>query len=158
VSLPATHNLAELNIGRLLASVDSPQVVEFMDNIDRINGLGKRSDGFVWMMEGSGDPNTGNTQTKLNGDPQMVSNLTVWRDLASLEAFVFKTLHKQFFARRAEWFEAPTSPHFVMWWVPKGHQPSLEEALGKLADLTENGDSEAAFGWAYARKTWGAAA
>ena len=48
--------LAELNIGRLLAPTDDPRVAEFMAALDRINGMGKRMPGFVWMMEGSGEP------------------------------------------------------------------------------------------------------
>lgn len=35
-------HLAELNVGRLLAATDDPKVKEFMENLDRINGLGKR--------------------------------------------------------------------------------------------------------------------
>ena len=54
--------LAELNIGRLLAPTDDPRVADFMNALDRINGLGKRMPGFVWMMEGSGEPGTGNTE------------------------------------------------------------------------------------------------
>jgi len=53
--------------------------------------------GFVWMMEGSGEPGTGNTAHKIDGDPQFVSNLTVWEDVASLEKFVWGTIHKQFY-------------------------------------------------------------
>ena len=61
MNMTAKLHLAELNIGRLVAPTDDPQVAEFMNNLDRINGLGKRMPGFVWMMEGSGEPGTGNT-------------------------------------------------------------------------------------------------
>ena len=145
-------HLAELNIGRLLAPTDDPRVADFMANLDRVNGLGKRMPGFVWMMEGSGEPGTGNTEAKIGGDPQFVSNLTVWEDLASLETFVWKTVHKQFYDRRAEWFEVMGEMHFVMWWVPAGHRPTLDEALEKLAYKQEYGDSDAAFGWSYLKE------
>ncbi len=144
-----TMHLAELNVGRLLAPTDDPRVAEFMDALDRVNGLGKRMPGFVWMMEGSGEPGTGNTDAKIGGDPQYVSNLTVWEDVASLETFVWKTVHKQFYDRRADWFEVLGQMHFVMWWVPAGHQPTLDEALEKLAYKQDHGDSDAAFGWSY---------
>jgi len=98
-------------------------------------------------MEGSGAPGTGNTETKIDGDPQFVSNLTVWEDLASLETFVFKTVHAQFMSRKAEWFEVAQSAHFVMWWIEEGHRPSLDEALERLAYLQDNGPSAHAFGW-----------
>ncbi|MGB0440601.1 MAG: DUF3291 domain-containing protein, partial [Paracoccaceae bacterium] len=64
---PAGHHIAELNIARLLADQDDPRVAEFMDNIDRINGLGKRMPGFAWIMEGSGAPNAGNTESCIDG-------------------------------------------------------------------------------------------
>ena len=142
-------HLAELNVGRLVAPTDDPRVAEFMNNLDRINGLGKRMPGFVWMMEGSGEPGTGNTDVKIDGDPLFVANLTVWQDYESLSPFVYQTLHKKFMDRGREWFEAMDNKHFVMWRVPEGHQPTLEEALERLAYLQDNGDTDHAFGWSY---------
>ena len=140
-------HLAELNIGRLVAPTDDPRVKDFMENLDRINGLGKRMPGFVWMMEGSGEPGTGNTETAIGGDPQFVSNLSVWEDVESLETFVWGTIHKQFYDRKAEWFEVMGAQHFVMWWVEEGHQPTLDEAMERLEHLKTHGPSEHAFGW-----------
>ncbi len=143
----AGYHLAELNVGRLLAPTDDPRVADFMNNLDRINGLGKRMPGFVWMMEGSGEPGTGNTENAIGGDPQSVANLTLWEDGATLEKFVWGTVHKQFYERRAEWFEVLGEMHFVMWWVREGHRPTLEEALERLEHLRAHGPSEYAFGW-----------
>ena len=144
---PEGHHLAQLNIGRLLAPTGDPRVADFMNNLDRINGLGKRSPGFVWMMEGSGAPGTGNTENNLGDDPQMVTNLSVWTDVVSLGNFVWNTVHRQFYQRRAEWFEVMGDMHFVMWWIPAGHRPSQEEAMAHLGMLRNNGPSDAAFGW-----------
>jgi len=142
-------HLAQLNIGRLIAPTEDPRVADFMANLDRVNGLGKRMPGFVWMMEGSGEPGRGNTENTIGDDPQFVANLTVWEDVGSLERFVWGTIHKQFYDRRQEWFEVLGQMHFVMWWVPLGHRPSLEEGLGRLEHLQAHGDSDHAFGWAY---------
>ena len=144
-----THHLAELNIGRLLAPTSDPRVAEFMAALDRVNGLGKRMPGFVWMMEGSGAPGTGNTENAIGGDPQFVSNLTVWESVEKMEAFVWNTVHRQFYERRQEWFEVLGKMHFVMWWVPAGHRPTLGEALDRLAHREQHGDSDHAFGWAH---------
>ncbi|MAN46701.1 MAG: hypothetical protein CMF04_10970 [Hyphomonas sp.] len=144
-------HLAELNIGRLIAPTDDPRVKEFMDNLDFINGLGKQMPGFVWMMEGSGEPGKGNTENKIGGDPQFVSNLTVWEDVESLERFVWGTVHRKFYERREEWFEILGGMHFVMWWVEPGHQPTLDEALERLAARQSDGDSDFAFGWDWLR-------
>jgi hypothetical protein len=122
---PTGTHLAQLNVGRLIAETDDPRVAEFMAALDSVNGLGKRMPGFVWMMEGSGGPNTGNTDTKIDGDPRFVANLTVWENV-------------------------------VMWWVPAGHKPTLEEALARLEYLKTHGDSDQAFGWSYLKdaKLW----
>ena len=155
MSAPAGHHLAELNVGRLLAPVDDPRVAEFMSALDRVNGLGKRMPGFVWMMEGSGAPGTGNTEAKIDGDAQYVSNLTVWENVETLEAFVWNTVHRQFYERRQEWFEVLGAMHFVMWWVPVGHKPTLAEALERLEHFKTNGDTDQAFGWKYLKDATG---
>jgi len=147
-------HLAELNVGRLLAPTDDPRVGDFMAALDRVNGLGKRSPGFVWMMEGSGEPGqakpgVGNTDAKIGGDAQYVSNLTVWTNVESLEQFVWNTVHRVFYERRQEWFEVLGKQHFVMWWVPAGHRPTLDEALARLDHLRARGPGDEAFDWAW---------
>lgn len=140
-------HLAQLNIGRLMADTDDPRVAGFMTALDRINALAERMPGFVWRMAGSGGPNTGNTEAKIAGDPRFISNLTVWESVEALETFVWQTVHRQFYERRAEWFEPLGQAHFVMWWVPEGHRPGLEEGLDRLNHLRAQGDSDHAFGW-----------
>jgi len=143
-----TRHLAQLNVGRLVADTDDPRVAAFMAALDRVNGLGKRMPGFVWMMEGSGAPGTGNTETKIGDDPRFIANLTVWEDVASLERFVWDTIHRQFYDRRHAWFEVLGAQHFVMWWVPAGHRPTLHEGLARLETLRRDGPGPDAFGWA----------
>jgi hypothetical protein len=145
------RHLAQLNIGRLVAPTDDPRVAEFMGALDRVNGIGKRSPGFVWMMEGSGEPGTGNTENNIGDDPQFVANLTVWESVAELEHFVRNTVHRQFLERRANWFEPLGAQHFVMWWIEPGHRPTLDEALERLEHLKTHGPTEHAFDWAHAR-------
>lgn len=142
-------HLAELNVGRLIAQQDDPRVADFMANLDRVNGLAKRMPGFQWMMEGSSG--AGNTDTAIGGDALFIPNLSVWESVETLEKFVWGTIHKQFYERRAEWFEVLGAMHFVMWWVPAGHRPSLEEALARLDHLQAHGDSDHAFGWSHLR-------
>ena len=76
-----------------------------------------------------------------------MANLTVWELVETLEAFVWNTVHRQFYERRREWFEVLGSMHFVMWWVPEGHRPTLDEGLARLAPPGGEGDSDHAFGW-----------
>ncbi len=148
--MTGARHLAQLNVGRLVAPTDDPRVAEFMGALDKVNGIGKRSPGFVWMMEGSGEPGTGNTETAIGGDPQFVANLTVWESIEALEHFVWNTVHRKFYQRRAKWFEVLGQQHFVMWWIDAGHRPSLDEALERLEHLQQNGASDYAFDWVYA--------
>jgi hypothetical protein len=153
--MKAACHLAQLNVGRLVAPTDDPRVAEFMGALDKVNGIGKRSNGFVWMMEGSGEPGTGNTENSIGDDPRFVANLTVWESLADLEHFVWNTIHRQFYQRRAKWFEALGDRHFVMWWVEAGHRPTLDEAMERLEHLKTSGASDHAFDWVYAGDVYG---
>ena len=147
VAATSDLHLAQVNVARLLAPTDDPIVAEFMNNLDRINGLGKRMPGFVWIMEGSGEPGQGNTENCIDGDPQFVANLTLWASPAHLRTFVFDTLHAKFMARRSEWFEEHVKMHFAMWWIEKGARPNMDDALAKLKHRETHGDSDEAFGW-----------
>ena len=42
------YHLAQLNIARMLAPIESPQLSDFVANLDRINALAEAADGFVW--------------------------------------------------------------------------------------------------------------
>jgi len=137
-------NIAELNVGYANYALDDPRMAGFMDNLDRINALAERSPGFVWRMKSD----SGNaTDIAVPGDETMISNLSVWEDVGSLGNYVFNTVHGRFYEKRAEWFEAMSRHHFVMWPVAEGHIPTLTEAMEKLAELQANGSTDAAFGW-----------
>ncbi|MBO6813343.1 MAG: DUF3291 domain-containing protein [Rhizobiaceae bacterium] len=137
-------HLAELNIARPRYDLDDPRIADFVDNLDRINGLAERSPGFVWRLVGEGDNATDIT---LPNEPDAIVNLSVWESADHLERFVWNTVHKKFYQRRAEWFPVMEKPHFVMWHVEEGHHPDVSEAAVRLAHLREHGSSEFAFGW-----------
>ena len=44
----ASWQLAQLNIAQLSAPIYSPQLADFVDNLDRINALAEQAPGFVW--------------------------------------------------------------------------------------------------------------
>ncbi|MEO0823610.1 MAG: DUF3291 domain-containing protein [Pseudomonadota bacterium] len=139
-----SRHLAELNIGRLRHPLEDPRSADFRNALDRVNGLAERMPGFVWRLVGEGNDAT---DIAWASDPKVIVNLSVWEDAETLERFVFDTVHRAFYARRAEWFDAMESHHFVMWWVPAGHRPSLAEAAERLARLDREGPSAEAFGW-----------
>ncbi|MEO0699644.1 MAG: DUF3291 domain-containing protein [Pseudomonadota bacterium] len=134
--------IAELNIGRFKYPTDDPRMAGFMDNLDLVNGIAERSPGFVWRLK---DDSNNATSFRIGDD--MAVNLSVWEDAASLEGFVFNTLHEKFYRGKEKWFETADEAHMVFWHVPVGHEPTLEEAWERLQDLQKNGASERAFGW-----------
>ena len=136
-------HLAELNVGKLRYPTSDPRMAEFMDNLDRVNALAERSPGFVWRLKGD---NNNATDFRIGDD--MAVNLSVWEDAQSLENYVFKTVHAQFYRKREAWFSLMEKPHMVLWWVAQGHRPSLDEAYETLRDYQDNGASDRAFGWA----------
>jgi hypothetical protein len=141
-----TSQFAQLNIGRFRYPPDDPRMAGFMTNLDRINALAERSEGFVWRLK---DESNNATAIRPASDPTMAVNLSVWEGAEALERFVWATVHKQFYNRKGDWFEKLGTPHFVMWPIPAGHIPDLEEAMGRLEHLRANGDSYFAFGWSH---------
>jgi hypothetical protein len=139
-------HLAELNIGYFRYPADDARMAEFMDNLDRVNAVAERSDGFIWRLQ---DDSGNATSIRPFPDPNMAVNLSVWRDAESLEHYVWNTVHKQFYRKRAEWFQLMTAHHFVMWWIEEGHLPTPEEAKERLDHLQDKGDSDFAFGWSH---------
>jgi len=137
-------HLAELNIAEALCDLDDPQIADFVNNLDRINGLAERMPGYVWRLK---DESGNATDLSWDGNPRSIVNMSVWERPEDIENFVFNTIHRQIYKRREEWFSIMKSHHFVMWWVPVGHTPDLSEARGKLAHLDANGPTPSAFGW-----------
>ena len=138
--------IAQLNIGRFRYPTDDPRMAAFMTNLDRINALAERSEGFVWRLK---DDSNNAAAIRPGSDPTMAVNLSVWESVEALERFVWTTVHKQFYNRKRDWFEDSRTPHFVVWPISSGHIPNLEEAMGRLAHLTVQGESDFAFGWSH---------
>lgn len=136
-----THQLAQLNVAVMKEPLESPGMADFVVNLDRINALAEVSPGFVWRFQtAEGDA----TAMRPLGDDTLI-NLSVWQDLASLNAYVYQSAHVEIMRRRREWFERLREAHVVLWWVAKGHRPSVDEAISRLNHLRAHGVSEAAF-------------
>lgn len=136
------YHLAQYNIARLLAPLDSPQLADFMAALDPLNRLADESPGFVWRHQ----TEEGNsTSVQVRGDPMIIINFSVWEDVESLFEYAYHSAHAEIFRRRREFFQDHVHPYLVLWWVPEGHEPSVEEAEERLDYLIENGPSVYAF-------------
>src|SRR5215211_3751648 len=118
----SAHHLAQLNIARLLAPIDSPQLAEFVALLPETNALAERSPGFVWRLRADGADDA--TSLRPYGQ-DMIVNLSVWESVEALREFTYRSVHLEPLRRRREWFAPLGSHHLVLWWVPAGHLPSL---------------------------------
>jgi hypothetical protein len=135
-------HLAQLNVGRLLAPVESPAIARFVAQLEPINALADADPGMVWRLQ----TETGNaTAIRPTDDDLFLINMSVWTSIEALRAFTYTTAHVQVLRDRREWFEKLATAHLVLWWVPAGHIPSVEEALDRLGRLRHEGPTPAAF-------------
>ncbi len=142
----SSHHIAQLNIAKLIEPIDSPRLVDFVANLDRINALAEDSPGFVWRLQ---DDEGNATAIRPFGDDYIV-NLSVWEDIESLRDYVYRSAHVDIMRRKRHWFEKAREAHLVLWWIPEGHEPTVEEARERLESLRRNGPGAHAFTFARA--------
>ena len=141
------YELAQLNIGQVKGPMDSPVMADFAASLDRINALAEQTPGFIWRLQTEdGDA----TSIRPFEDERMLVNMSVWRDVESLNKYVYSSEHVELMRRRREWFERMPEAFLVLWWVRKGHRPSVVEAIAKLELLRANGASLDAFTFRHA--------
>ncbi len=139
------YHLAQVNIARMRAPLTDPVMAGFVARLDEINALADAAEGFVWRLQA--DPESEQQGVALESDG-MLFNLSLWRSVEALRAFVYNSTHKELIASRAEWFEKMDGPHMALWWVPAGHRPGVDEALLRLDRLELLGPSQNAFTFA----------
>jgi len=137
-------HLAQLNIGRLAAPLDSAQLADFVSGLDPVNARAEAAPGFVWRLKDENSDNA--TSFAIYDDPTLIVNLSVWTDHQSLWDFVYDDAHRSFLRRRREFFQRMTESYTVLWWIPAGHVPPLAEARERLDHLREHGPTGHAFG------------
>ncbi|MEZ9953637.1 DUF3291 domain-containing protein [Vibrio splendidus] len=134
--------LAQLNIALAKYPLDAPEIKEFVDNLELVNGIAESSEGFVWRLKDeSGDA----TNIQAFDDPNMIVNMSVWDSVDSLTNFMFRTHHRDFMRRKGDWFHRLPEDTYVLWWIEEDHIPTLEEAIERLEHLRETGDTPYAF-------------
>jgi len=137
-------HLAQVNVGRILAPLDSPQLADFVAQLPEINALADQAPGFVWrMVDDDGADLTGLRPQE--DDYLLLINCSVWESVEALKDFTYRSAHLKVLARRREWFERLADFHHALWWVPAGHRPSVEEAMDRLALIREAGEGPGAF-------------
>jgi hypothetical protein len=138
----AGWHLAQLNVGRLIAPEGDPRVAGFYADLDRINALADATPGFVWRLVDV----DGQDATSLRPfDDDTLVNLSVWTSIEALYDFTYRSAHLDVLRRRREWFHPFGDASLVLWWIPAGTLPTIDEAGTRLALLTAEGPTPKAF-------------
>lgn len=140
-------HLAEVNIARLLAPLDSAQLADFVAALDPVNALADSAPGFVWRLQTEdGDATAVRAFDWDAGDSAgVLINLSVWTSMEHLAAFVYSDEHRAVMRRRREWFERMKEAYLACWWVPAGHRPTPQEAEERVRHLRAHGPTPHAF-------------
>ncbi|MFD8691918.1 DUF3291 domain-containing protein [Streptomyces sp. NPDC059651] len=137
-------HLAQVNVGRILAPLDSPRLADFVAQLPEINAVADQAPGFVWRMVDDSGSDATNLRPE-NDDDMLLINCSVWESVEALRNFTYRSEHLKVLARRREWFERLADFHHALWWVPAGHRPSVDEAMNRIALIRDVGEGPEAF-------------
>ncbi len=136
--------LAQINIARMRAPLESDEMFEFREFLAPINVLAEAQSGFVWRLKDDAGASATEVEHPFEDD-MVIVNMSVWDDYPSLRHFVFDTAHSYFVRSRRKWFERMRAPYVALWWVPDEHEPTLIEAKERLDSIGEVGPGPRAF-------------
>lgn len=136
------YHIAQFNFACIRADLDDPIMEGFVSQLQYINGLADASPGFVWRLQtDKGD----STEIRPYDDHRLLITYSIWESIESLYEFVYRHQHAQIMTRRRQWFEHLEGFYIVLWWVPAGYIPSIEEAKARMDYLQRYGPTPYAF-------------
>ncbi len=139
--MSARYHLAQANRAHMKGPLDSPVMEGFRRQLAAINAAADHSPGFVWRLQTEGGDST---DIRAFDRPEMLLNVSVWETIEDLHHYVYRGAHLGPFRDRKLWFE-PTPTPLVLWWVPAGHVPPVDEALERFRTLEKRGPTATAF-------------
>ena len=142
----ARYHLAQLNLGLFRAPLDSDEMAEFRRALDPINALAEATPGFVWRLQDDDGGSSSFVTVPGMDDALWAPNMSVWESREALRHFMFKSGHAMYLRRRTEWFQRPPGLTNVLWWIPAGEVPALDDAVDRLRHLETHGPSAVGFG------------
>jgi hypothetical protein len=135
-------HLAQCNVVKLKAPLDSPIVAGFVAALEPVNALADAAPGFVWRLKtDDGDA----TSIRVFADDQILLNMSVWDSIEALSEFVYRSGHKDVLRQRRQWADRFEGVQTAMWWIRAGTLPEPSEAVARLEHLERVGASEHAF-------------
>jgi len=142
-----TFELAQVNIARLSAPLNSPRLKDFVDNLDPVNALADHAPGFVWRLQTEDGDATSISAFEWDtaGSAGVLVNMSVWTSVEALAEFVYSAEHLAVLRRKREWFEQVREAVTALWWVPAGHRPTVQDAEHRVRLLRAEGPTPEAF-------------
>jgi hypothetical protein len=140
--------LAQINVGRLTAPLESPQLADFVAALDPVNAIADAAPGFVWRLQtedGNATALRAFEDDAEGADGGILINMSVWESVEALAAFVYGQPHLAVLRRRREWFEQMTHAYTALWWIPRGRIPTIGEAEDRVKHLRAHGPTPQAF-------------
>ena len=140
--------IAQVNIGRLVAPLDSAQLEGFVSQLDAVNAVADAAPGFLWRLQtedGNATALRAFESDAEGADGGILINMSVWESVEALAAYVYGDAHRAVLRRRREWFERLADAYAAVWWVPRGHVPSVGEAEDRVKHLRAHGPTRYAF-------------
>ena len=134
-------HLAQVNIAKRLAPIDDPIMQDFVNNLDKINAIADKSNGFIWRLQDEDKDEA----VQVFQDDTLLINMSVWENLESLFNYTYKSVHVEVFKRKKEWFSKIKMMHMAFWYVPKGYEPTFQDAKNRLDYINKHGDTPFAF-------------
>ena len=136
------HHLAQVNVMRLKAPLDSAALAPFVAALDPVNALADAAPGFVWRLKSEqGDA----TAFRILDDDTLLVNMSTWTSLQALTDYVYRSGHVEIMRRRREFALPIAEAYAALWWVRAGERPTVRQAEARLRHLRANGPTAFAF-------------
>ena len=141
------YALAQVNVARLQAPLDSPLLADFVADLDPVNATADAAPGFIWRLQ-TEDGNATSVRAfewDAAGSAGVLVNMSVWESVEDLAGFVYSGAHRQVLRLRRRWFERMEEAYTALWWIPRGHVPTTREAEERVLYLREFGPTPYSF-------------
>jgi len=139
--------LAQVNIARLRAPLDSPELADFVAALDPVNAAADAAPGFVWRLQ-TEDGNATSVRAfewDAGTSAGVIVNMSVWESVEDLAAFVYSGSHRPVLRRRRDWFEHMGEAYAALWWIEAGNVPTTGDAEERVRHLRTHGATPYAF-------------
>ena len=135
-------HLAQINIAYFKAPKFNTANDDFHNALDQVNAIAESAPGFIWRLV---DDEAERAGINIFRDPDMIINMSVWEDMESLSAFVYRDKeHREVMRRKADWFKH-MDVYMALWWIKAGETPTLKDAAHRLDLIASRGASDDAF-------------